>query len=85
MYSLMYSLLKIAVSRILAKIISKSFCPCFGVNWNRCAKTKSIGGQKDTKSLLLPLRYFIFQTVFQMQSFKTYAVGILGNIKEKGD
>ena len=28
MYSLMYSLLKIAVSRILAKIIAKSFCPC---------------------------------------------------------
>ena len=27
MYSLMYSLLKIAESRILAKIIAKSFCP----------------------------------------------------------
>ena len=27
MYSLMYNLLKIAVSRILAKIIAKSFCP----------------------------------------------------------
>ena len=28
MYSLMHSLLKIAVSRISAKIIAKSFCPC---------------------------------------------------------
>ena len=29
MYSLMYSQLKTAVSRILAKIIAKSFCPFF--------------------------------------------------------
>ena len=38
MYSLMYGLLKIAVSRFLGKIIAIFFCPCRGVARGRLAK-----------------------------------------------
>ena len=45
MYNLMYNLFKIAVSRILAKIIAKSFCP-----W------PAGQGQKDFAIILAKIR-----------------------------
>ena len=44
MYSLMYSLLKIAVSRFLGKIIAIFFCPCLALLDRRLVRCHCISG-----------------------------------------